>query len=53
MDQATTELLSRRLHIAQDPIVREEYEIIFLQGCWRALFDWLPSNSLEKKEENW
>lgn len=32
MDQETADLLSRKLHIAKDPIVREEYEMIFLQG---------------------
>lgn len=32
MDQTTADLLSRKFHIAQDPIVREEYEMIFLQG---------------------
>lgn len=32
MDEATAELLSRKIHIAKEPIVREEYEMIFLQG---------------------
>jgi len=32
MDEVTAELLSQKIHIAKEPIVREEYEMIFLQG---------------------
>lgn len=32
MNEETAEFLSRKIHIAKDPIVREEYEVIFLQG---------------------
>lgn len=36
MDQVTAELLARRLHIAKEVIVREEYEMVFLQGLFAS-----------------
>lgn len=36
MDQTTAELLSRKIHIAQEPIIREEYEMIFLQALFAS-----------------
>ena len=36
MDQTTAELLSKKLHIAKEVIIREEYEMIFLQGLWAS-----------------